>query len=163
MLKSLSKLNDIQMAQNFNNYAREAQKFVENLAVDLGSPEDINKAKRILKAVLHTIRDRIIIAESFQLMAQLPTIIKGIYAENWKYSERPQKYKTKESLLQALIKSEHLIVSEDFPNEEYAVFAINMVFKNLSSYVSMGELEDVLAQLPPEINKLIDLKHLSSN
>jgi uncharacterized protein (DUF2267 family) len=151
------------MARNYDSYARQAQKLVETLALDLGNPQDIDKAKRLLKAVLHTIRDRIIIAESFQLMAQLPTLIKGIYVENWKYSEKPENFRTKHSLFQALIRSEHLSVPGDFPNEDYAVFAVNMVFKNLSRYISRGELEDVMAGLPTEIKDVIDLKSLPNN
>ena len=145
------------MARDFKHYAEEAQKFVKILAVDLGCPQDIDKTKRILKAVLHTIRDRIIIAESFQLLAQLPMLIKGLYVENWKYAEQPSNFRTKKSLLQALIDSEHLSKSDDFPNEAFAIFALNMVLKNLSRYVSPGEMQDVVAEFPNEIKEIIDL------
>lgn len=151
------------MAQQFANYALEAQKFVGSLAVDLGCTEDHDKARRILKTVLHTLRDRITIAESFQLIAQLPTLIKGMYVENWKYSEQPLKFRTTKSMLDALVKSQHLNRSDDFPNETFAVFAVNMVLKNLSHYVSKGELEDVLAQLPEEIRSVIDFKTQQNN
>jgi uncharacterized protein (DUF2267 family) len=145
------------MARDFKHYSDEAQKFVELLAVDLGCPQDIDKTKRILKAVLHTIRDRIIIAESFQLLAQLPMLIKGLYVENWKYTERPSKFRTKESLLQALIDSEHLSKPHDFPNETFAIFALNRVLKNISRYISPGEMKDIVAELPTEIQEIIDL------
>lgn len=146
------------MAQDFKKYAEDAQRFVENLARDLGIPDDHQKARRILKAVLHTIRDRIMLAESFQLMAQLPTILKGIYVEDWKYSEKPLKFRSKQTMLQELIRSEHLAQPDDFPHEDFAVFAVNMVFKNLSHYVSQGELEDVIGQLPSEIRETITLQ-----
>ena len=146
------------MAYQFIHFAQEAEKFTKNLAQDLGHPEDMDKVRRILKAVLHTLRDRITIQESFQLMAQLPTLIKGLFVDNWKYSERPLNYRTKKSFLEALRNSEHLTHPDDFPNEEYAIFAVNTVLRNLSHYVSPGEIADMLAQLPAEIRSLVDLE-----
>ena len=148
------------MAYQFAKFAQEADKFVKSLAKDLGHPEDLEKTRRILKAVLHTLRDRITIQESFQLMAQLPTMLKALYVENWKYSERPLNYRTTQSLLEALRTSEHLNHGDDIPNENYGIFAVNTVLKNLSHYVSQGEMADVLAQLPVEIRSLIELKSL---
>ncbi len=144
------------MPKQFIKYAQEAQRFVEMLAQDLGCPNDHDKARRVLKAVLHTVRDRILISESFQLMAQLPTILKGIFVEDWKYSEKPLKFHTTDSLWEALLASEHLAEPDDFPNKEYAIFAVNTVFKNLGHFVSAGELQDVIAQLPTAIKEVID-------
>jgi uncharacterized protein (DUF2267 family) len=146
------------MAQQFIQFAKEAEQFVNHLAQDLGSSQDHDKARRILKAVLHTLRDRITIQESFQLMAQLPMLIKAMYVENWKYSEHPLNYRSKQSLFETLRDSEHLVRPDDFPNEDYAIFAVNTVLKNLSHYVSPGEISDVLAQLPPELRSLVDIK-----
>ena len=143
------------MARQFTQFAIEADKFVKQLAVDLGHEEDPDKARRILKSVLHTLRDRISIQESFQMMAQLPILLKGLYVENWKYSERPLNYRTKQSMFEALKANEHLTQADDFPNQEYAIYAVNSVLKNLSQYVSAGEMEDVLAQFPSEIRSIL--------
>jgi uncharacterized protein (DUF2267 family) len=146
------------MARQFTQFAIEADKFVKQLAADLGHAEDLDKSRRILKSVLHTLRDRMSIQESFQLMAQLPTLLKGLYVENWKYSERPLNYRSKQSLFEALKAAEHLTQTDDFPNQQYAVHAVNAVLKNLSQYVSAGEMADVLAQLPTEIRSLVNIK-----
>ena len=146
------------MAYQFIQFAQEADKFIKHLAQDLDHPQDTEKARRILKAVLHTLRERITIQESFQLMAQLPTLIKALYVENWKYSDRHLNYRTKQSLFEALKASEHLSRPDDFPNENYAIFAVKAVLKNLSHYVTPGEMADVLAQLPSDIRSLVDIK-----
>ena len=145
------------MARQFTEFAIEADHFVKDLAVDLGHPDDPDKSRRILKAVLHTIRDRISIQESFQLMAQLPMLLKGLYVENWKYMERPLNYRSGQSLYEALKSSEHLVEPDDFPSQEYAISAVNTVLGKLMHYVSTGEMNDVLSQLPAEVRALINL------
>jgi len=144
------------MALKFKEYAIEAQQFVEELAEALGYPQDTDKAVRVLKAVLHTTRDRIIIQESFQLIAQLPTFLKALYVENWKYQDKPKKFKTKTGLRQAMIDSEHLLDSDDFANEELAIFAFRTVITKLRRYISKGELEDVIAEFPTELKGIMD-------
>ena len=117
------------MARQFTQFAIEADKFVKQLAADLGHEEDLDKTRRILKSVLHTLGDRMSIQESFQLMAQLPTLLKGLVVENWKYSEHPLIYRSKQSMFEALKAAEHLTQADDFPNPEYAIHAVNSVLK----------------------------------
>ena len=49
----------------FDKYAQEAQAFLNKLSEDLGHKEEKQRTLIILRAVLHTVRDRITIAESF--------------------------------------------------------------------------------------------------
>src|SRR6056297_312435 len=77
----------ITMAINFNKYAQEGNHFVNNLAKKLGHPEEISRTGIILRAVLHTIRDRITIGESLNLMSQFPMFLKAVYVTDWKYPE----------------------------------------------------------------------------
>lgn len=81
------------MGLNFNKYAQEGNEFLKELAVELGHPEEINRTAIILRSVLHLFRDRITISESFDFLSQLPMFLKGIYVENWKYSEKPLRIK----------------------------------------------------------------------
>ncbi len=52
------------------------------LATELGHPEEKERVLKIWRAVMHTIRDRIHLGESFQVIAALPMILKGIYVED---------------------------------------------------------------------------------
>ena len=144
------------MSLKFKEYAVEAQQFVEELAEALGHPQNTDKTLRVLKAVLHTVRDRIIIQESFQFMAQLPTFLKALYVDNWKYQEKPKKFKTKTGLLNALVESEHLLEADDFINEELAVFIFRTVLNKLRKYISDGELRDVISEFPAELKDIMD-------
>jgi uncharacterized protein (DUF2267 family) len=75
------------MAINFNKYAEEGNLFVKNLAKSFGHPDEIGPTGIVLRAVLHTLRDRITISESLSLIAQLPMFLKAVYVDTWKFRE----------------------------------------------------------------------------
>ena len=56
--------------------------WLNELAAELGT-EDHRHAYRVLRAVLHAVRDRLTVDEAAQLAAQLPELIRGIYYEGW--------------------------------------------------------------------------------
>ncbi|TIO54811.1 MAG: DUF2267 domain-containing protein, partial [Mesorhizobium sp.] len=61
--------------------AEQAQQWVNELAKDLDWNEQ--SAFRLLKSVLHTLRDWLSPEEMADLSAQLPTLVRGIYFEGW--------------------------------------------------------------------------------
>jgi uncharacterized protein (DUF2267 family) len=63
-------------AMGFTHAAEQAQEWVNELTRDLGSSEQ--NAHRLLKSVLHTLRDWLTPEEMADLSAQLPTLIRGI-------------------------------------------------------------------------------------
>ena len=50
-----------------------------------------NQSYAALRAVLHTLRDRLTVEEAADLAAQLPLLISGIYFDGWDPSRVPQK------------------------------------------------------------------------
>ncbi len=74
------------MALNFNKYVQDGEQFVREVARELGVGSDLPKAGRILRAVLHTLRNRLTASESLQLIAQLPMLIKAVYVDGWHIS-----------------------------------------------------------------------------
>ena len=50
---------------------------------------DRQYAYRALRAVLHALRDRLTVDVAAKLAAQLPTLIRGVYYEDWDPSRTP--------------------------------------------------------------------------
>ncbi len=54
--------------------------------------EDRQFADRVLRAWLHTLRDRLTVEASAHFSAQLPDLIRGIFYQAWNPSAVPDKY-----------------------------------------------------------------------
>jgi len=61
---------------------------------------DLHVGYVVLKAVLHTLRDRMPINECVHFSAQLPLILRGMYFEGWIASDIPVKVKTAAEFLE---------------------------------------------------------------
>ena len=109
--------------------------------------EDRHRAYSVLRAVLHALRDRLIVDEAVNLGAQLPMLIRGFYYEGWRPEGRPFKYRHKEEFFAQVAKT--------LPGMEQAELerAVRAVFKVLSSQVTGGEIDQVRDQLPAEVRE----------
>ena len=145
------------MSINFNKYAEEGNAFINHLAKNLGHPEETGRTGIILRAVLHALRERITIPESFNLLSQLPMFIKVIYVENWKYSEHPVKF-NKDEFLDEVKRHQDQLGENEFPWEESTEEIVKTVINELRSFVSKGEIDDILAQLPEDFRELFEEK-----
>ncbi|NIP71838.1 MAG: DUF2267 domain-containing protein [Gammaproteobacteria bacterium] len=110
--------------------------------------DDRHKAYMALRAVLHTLRDRLMVDEAVNLGAQLPMLIRGFYYEGWRPSGKPLKYRHKEDFLRH--------VQEELPGftEKDLEQVVSAVFRVLSGHVTGGEVEEVKHQMPPEVREL---------
>ncbi|MFW6043972.1 MAG: DUF2267 domain-containing protein [Marinilabiliaceae bacterium] len=141
------------MGIHFNKYAEEGNAFINHLAKNLGHPKETSRTSIILRAVLHAFRDRITIAESFNLLSQLPMFIKAIYVEGWKYREHPVKF-NKEEFLEEIKRHQDQLGENEFPWKESTEEIVKTVINELRTFVSKGEIDDILAQLPDDFREL---------
>ena len=110
---------------------------------------DRHKAYIALRAVLHALRDRLVVDEAVHLGSQLPMLLRGMYFEGWDPSKTPLKIKTREEFLAYIeMRLEHVQPGMD------AEKALSVVLNLLSRKISAGEIEDVKHSLPADIRKL---------
>ena len=90
-----------------------------------------------LRAILHTLRDRITVEEVAQLGAQLPMLVRGFHYEGWDATGRPVRVRGKETLL--------LGIAQQFPSADLIdpEKTARAVFRVLARRVSEGAIEDV--------------------
>lgn len=141
------------MALEFEKYAAKGNELVNMLAEDLEVPRD--NAARILRSTLHALRNRLPIDENFQVMSQLPMIIKSVYVEGWKPTVKFERMNHLHEFLDEIRKQDGPTAGYDFGNDDNAKRAVRAVFRTLSYFISKGELEDIIGALPLEIKKFI--------
>jgi uncharacterized protein (DUF2267 family) len=106
------------------------------------------RAYRLLKAVLHALRDCLQINESADLAAQLPGLLRGVYYEQWRPAITPVKKRGKADFLARV---EDSFRADPISNPAQAVMA---VFELLSEKITPGEIEDVRRALPQDLRNL---------
>jgi uncharacterized protein (DUF2267 family) len=137
----------------FDQYAQEAHAFVKEVAYELGEPDNKNQAERIMTSVLHTLRDLLTPEESLHLISQLPMMIKAIYVNGWHLSSKAT-IRSMDQFIEHLMLKNPRTAPIDFGNDEKAIQRTKAVFSVLRNHISIGEVKDIVAQLPSELNEL---------
>ena len=106
------------------------------------------RAYHALRAVLHTLRDRLSTEEVADLAAQLPMLVRGFYYDGWAPSHRTLSERHKEQFLAHI--DEALRDDMTVTAEEVA----RAVFRVISKHVSSGEIADIKSTLPQGIRDL---------
>lgn len=106
-----------------------------------------HRSFRLLRAVLHTLRDCLPVVENAQLSAQFPTLLRGVYFEQWRPAHLEQRWT-----------AEHFLsrIGDAFADDPFFVAGrgASAVFALLSLKISTGEIDDVLACLPQQVHDL---------
>lgn len=141
---------------NFNNFSQEAETYINDLANELGRPEEKQRVYIIWKSVMHVIRDRIKMGESLDFISQMPLILKGAYVENWKYHEKPPlDYDTVEEMNEKIEQLQKQRGETEFKWELTTDEITNIVIDSMKRYITPGQLEHVREQLPKELQQLV--------
>lgn len=106
------------------------------------------RAYRLLRQVLHVIRDHLSADEAAQLGAQLPVLIRGIYYEGWDPSKSRLAVRDRDTFI--------AMVQEGFRDDpmDDAEDAIAAMIDVLDAHVSEGEMEDVKGTFTKAIRAL---------
>jgi len=122
--------------------------WLKEIAKEFGG-DDRQYAYRALRAVLHTLRDRLTVDVAAKLAAQLPTLIRGIYYEDWDPSRTPLPLHDVEAFL------DHVAREGRMGGDTEASVAVSAVTRVLRAHVSPGEIDEVLKVLPEKFRVLI--------
>jgi len=141
------------MSPDFEKFAAKGNEFIKLVADDLEVPRD--KAGRIVRAVLHALRNRISHEESLQLLAQLPMAIKAVYVDRWTFKKEFRRIGTLAEFLDEVRQEDDRTAGYDFGNDARARQAVSAVFRALHYFVSEGELDDLADTLPAELKDFI--------
>jgi uncharacterized protein (DUF2267 family) len=105
------------------------------------------QAYSALRAVLHSIRDRLTVDEATHLGAQLPMLVRGFYFEGWKPAQSPNRERTWDEFVMSVRES---LRGNPMIDPERAIEA---TFKVLDKRITIGEINDIKRMLPQEIRE----------
>jgi uncharacterized protein (DUF2267 family) len=109
--------------------------------------DDRHHAYRVLRAWLHTVRDRLTVDAAAHLAAQLPELLRGVYYEGWTPSRVPMRFGTTEF-------AERFAHDAGISSDD-AIRAAVAVSTAMGRLFSPGQLDHALAQLPEPLRTLL--------
>jgi uncharacterized protein (DUF2267 family) len=114
------------------------------------------KTARILKGVLHTIRDRMPLIEAMDALAQMPLFMKGIFVDQWKYHEKTEKIRSKQQFNEAVRQRPEIVEFSDFPNDEDVINTTRDLISLMSEHIDEGQMHHIKANMPGEMHPVLD-------
>lgn len=114
---------------------------------ETGELADQAAAYKVLRAVLHQLRDRLTVEETADFGAQLPLMVRGLFFEHWQPHKVPHKVRSRAAFLDELSAQ---ILPHTYPVE----WAVTTVFGLLARHCDPGEIAHVQGQLPDDIKEL---------
>ncbi len=142
------------MSHDFEKHATRGKEIVRFVAEELEVPAD--KAGSIMRAVLHALRNRLTHEESFQLLAQLPMALKGMYVDGWKYDKDFNRINHVNDFVEEVRLEDEGLSGYDFDNYSKAMDAVAVLFKALNYYVSENEMNAIMGVMPTALKKFIN-------
>jgi uncharacterized protein (DUF2267 family) len=135
--------------QSFDTTVDKTNRLLREIEQEYGWPKERrNQSYAALRAVLHTLRDRLPVDESAQLAAQLPMLVRGLYYDGWDPSRVPVKLNRDQFL-------DRVRQEFTFDVEGGTEPLISTVLRALKRYGTEGEWEDVKASLPKELAAVV--------
>jgi uncharacterized protein (DUF2267 family) len=131
----------------FAHAAQQAQQWVNELSEDLNW-NDKGRAYRLLKSVLHAVRDWISAEEVADLSAQLPLFIRGVYFEGWDPMKARTVYRKRADFI-ARVESDFVSDPLVMPAED-----VGKVLEFLSRKLPGGEVRQVRQSMPKSLRAL---------
>ncbi len=131
----------------FDKTVHEANTWLKEISNEMNHPDE-QIAYHALRGVLFALRDRIPVEEALDLSSQLPVLIRGIFFEGYKISDKPEKYRDRDEFLNRVNAELEETRGENPENASKAVFKV------LGRHVSKGEVDQVCASLPEGVRDM---------
>jgi uncharacterized protein (DUF2267 family) len=135
----------------FDHALQTAHLWLKEITDELQS-DNSHEAYKALRAVLHTLRDRLPAEEAVKLGSQLPQFIAGVYYEGFKIRKKPLKYHRDEFFqeIEKKLKGEK-VQNPDPIRDTYAVVRL------LMKHISAGEINNIEANLPNDMKTVWEM------
>lgn len=131
----------------FDKMVQDAHIWLQQIADRMEMSDNRKIAYHALRGVLFALRDRLTVSETFDLAAQLPTLIRGIFFEGYQPERKPLKYDREDFL--DVVDAELSMAGGADPE-----VAVRTVMEVLSGHISPGEARHIRELLPMQLRTL---------
>jgi uncharacterized protein (DUF2267 family) len=131
----------------YNKSPEQFREWVGQVAEELET-DNMKLAYHALRGVLLALRDRLTPDEVFDLSSQMPLLIRGFFFEGYEIRNKPDKMNRE--AFQKRVEKE-LPPIPDIPVD----VVIRAVIRILRKRITKGEIKDIQAQLPEDVNQLL--------
>ncbi|HUM47722.1 MAG TPA: DUF2267 domain-containing protein [Chitinophagales bacterium] len=142
------------MSHNFVKHTAKDE-FLIDLAKELGKHDAEEQAGRIVIIFFRTLQNHLTLLENFQLIALLPIELRGLYIDQWKFSQEHSRIRTICTFIDEMMKADSVSGWKFFHNREDVFTTSRTIFKMLTKHISEGEPSDLAAILPRHIKEFL--------
>ena len=127
--------------------------YLHDLARELNLPSQYNLAGKVLRWVLHSIRNENERIHSYRLLTHLPNYLRIVFVDHWQYDTEAA-YEDDTTLfdLQKAFKEE---TYKFIPIYEIERLAINAVFKVIGKSINYKNFEEIYNYLPERYKRIL--------
>lgn len=137
---------------NFEKYLDSTGQFINEVAVELGSEDDGDRAYRVTRAVFQALRERLPFEESLHLVSQLPFLLKAVYVDGWKpHSPNTVKVRRVSDFVEEVRRGDQTAAARDLGNQTEAEQCVRGVLRVIKRHISPGEATDIERSFPKEL------------
>jgi uncharacterized protein (DUF2267 family) len=133
--------------ENLDRSIDKANVWLADIAAGFGT-SDRRLAYRVLRAWLHTLRDRLSVEVAAHFAAQLPELLRGVFFDGWNPRQVPLKYDRAGYVTR--FAQEARIRDSDVPKATRIVSVVAL------HHMSAGVVSEAFRMLPADLGQLLD-------
>ena len=133
-------------SSHYEHAVHRASVWLADVSAAIGT-QDRRVGRRMLRAWLHTLRDRLTVDAAAKFGQQLPELLRGTYYDGWEPSRVPQKYNAAEYV-------QRFAAEGVVPPSEVPAIA-SAITHAISEHMSPGQVTEALAELPDGLRATI--------
>jgi len=127
---------------------QEGKAILSDLAVELGCPDNLDRAYRTLKSVLSAFRNKLYFQKSLDLLNALPLSLKSIYVDHWLLSQQQSEITPDlDEVIAEARRIDKRSSIQDFTTTLETQLAIFSVFKVIEGYVNQEDFKLIMVIL----------------
>jgi uncharacterized protein (DUF2267 family) len=149
--ETLARATNSSYAATVEHTLRTTNRWLRDVRLRLGEKHS-HHAFRVLRAVLHVLRDHLSIDHVASLGAQMPLLLRGVLYEGWDPTGKPEKQRHQTDFVSE-VKGQ--LAPERLDHAEGAIHAVLMA---LGSHLTAGEVIKLKRSLPYEIRELWEVR-----